>query len=174
MNQRDILVREYLRQQVGTIVQQEAINQEEFTNYLTNDEQINVHHNQLVPVNTSSEDDLNKFKEQVRSWLKLDNEIKTINSKIKILDNERKHRKKFIDLLSQDILRFMSSNEIDELNSKHGVIKYKRSMRTEPLTQKKIISSLMEEFQNSSHAIDKINKIFKDRSKVEVLRLTLK
>jgi len=47
-------------------------------------------------------------------------------------------------------------------------------MRTEPLTQKKIISSLMEEFQNSSHAIDKINKIFKDRSKVEVLRLTLK
>ena len=162
--ERDIIVREYLRQQ------SDAVNMNEFTDNLTRDEQINVHRNQLVP-HQSSDDDLQEFKEQVKSWIKLDNEVKAINAKIKILDNERKHRKKLIDVFSTKILQFMSTNEIDELNSKDGIIKYKKSFVKEPLTQKQIKQKLLEQFNTMDDAEERINNVFKNRDKVEKLRL---
>lgn len=161
---RDIIVREYLRQQ------SDAVNMNEFTDNLTRDEQINVHRNQLVP-HQSSDYDLQEFKEQVKSWIKLDNEVKAINAKIKILDNERKHRKKLIDVFSTKILQFMSTNEIDELNSKDGIIKYKKSFVKEPLTQKQIKQKLLEQFNNMDDAEERINNVFKNREKIEKLRL---
>lgn len=164
MSQKDAIVREYLRQQAN------MLNANEFTDQLTNEGQINVHHNQLVP-HQSSDEDLTEFKEQVKSWLNLDNEVKAINAKIKILDNERKHRKKLIEVFSAKILSFMGSNEIDELNSKDGIIKYKKSFVKEPLTQKQIRAKLLEQFRHIENAEDKINKVFKDREKIEKLRL---
>ena len=165
MSQKDMLVREYLRQQAN------MLNANEFTDRLTNDGQINVHHNQLVP-RQSSDEDLTEFKEQVKSWLNLDNEVKAINAKIKILDNERKHRKKLVEVLSSKILAFMSNNEIDELNSKDGIIKYKKSFVKESLTQKQIRERLLEQFRTTDTlAEEKINRVFKDREKIEKLRL---
>lgn len=164
MSQKDAIVREYLRQQAN------MLNTNEFTDQLTNEGQINVHHNQLVP-RQSSDEDLTEFKEQVKSWLNLDNEVKAINAKIKILDNERKHRKKLIEVFSAKILSFMGSNEIDELNSKDGIIKYKKSFVKEPLTQKQIRAKLLDQFRNIDNAEEKINKVFKDREKIEKLRL---
>lgn len=161
--QRDSIVREYLRQQ------SQSIQMNEFTDNLTRDEQINVHHNQLVPY--QSENELNDFKEKVKAWIKLDNEIKAINAKIKILDNERKHRKKLVNMLSEEILKFMSMNEIDELNSKDGIIKYKKSYVKEPLTQKQMKQKLLEQFKFMEDAEERINNVFKNRNKVEVLRL---
>jgi len=168
MNQRDMMVREYLRQQSN------AVNMNEFTDTLTNDEQINVHHNQLVVAQQTiptNESELNEFKEQVKTWIKLDNEVKAINAKIKILDNERKHRKKIIDVLSTKILSFMGSNEIDELNSKDGIIKYKKSYVKAHLTQKQIKEKLLEQFNSLDDAEERINNVFKNREKVEKLRL---
>lgn len=170
MNQRDQMVREYLRQQSNTV------NMHEFTDNLTHDGQINLHHNQMVvarqhPQVSTSEEELTEFKEQVKTWIKLDNEVKAINTKIKILDNERKHRKKMIDVLSTSILSFMSSNEIDELNSKDGIIKYKRSYVKQPLTQKEIKTKLLEQFNNFEDAEERINNVFKNREKIEKLRL---
>lgn len=168
MNQRDMMVREYLRQQSN------AVNMNEFTDTLTNDEQINVHHNQLVVAQQTvptDDNELNEFKEQVKAWIKLDNEVKAINAKIKILDNERKHRKKLIDVLSSKILSFMGSNEIDELNSKDGIIKYKKSYVKQSLTQRQIKEKLLEQFNILDDAEERINNVFKNREKVEKLRL---
>lgn len=138
---------------------------------LLNEGQINVHHNSLVPVQQTNEHELTDFKEQVKSWLKYDNELKAINAKIKILDNERKHRKKLMEKLSEMILKFMGSNEIDELNSREGIIKYKKSLVMAPLTQKKVIERLKEQFQSITDVDDRLNKVFKDREKVPKLCL---
>lgn len=165
---RDVLVREYLKQQ------SEMINvNEDFTDSLTQDGQINVHHSgTLTTINRQDDTEhLNEFKEQVKNWLRLDNEINAINSKIKMLDNEKKHRKKLLNELSSRILKFMGNNEIDELNSKDGIIKYKKSYVKEPLTHKTIISKLKTQFNNSEDAIDKINRVFKDRGKIEKIGL---
>lgn len=164
---KDIIVREYLRQQ------QRLTNiNEDFADELISNGQINVHHSKIVArANNTDEDELNEFKEQVKSWLKLDNEVKAINSKIKILDNERKHRKKLIATLSENILKFMSSNEIDELNSKDGVIKYKKSYVKQHLNQKQLIEKLQKEFATIENADEKINNVFKNREKIEKMRL---
>ena len=138
---------------------------------LLNEGQINVHHNSLVPVQQTNEQELNDFKEQVKSWLRLDNELKAINEKVKILDNERKHRKKLMEKLSEMILKFMGSNEIDELNSREGIIKYKKSMVKESLNQKKIIEKLREQFKAFTDVDERLNKVFKDREKVPKLCL---
>lgn len=168
---RDVLVREYLRQQAGMVN-----NQEEFTDSLIREGQINVHHRGVLTTTQqdAQQDDteqLNEFKEQVKNWIKLDNEINAINAKIKMLDNERKHRKKILNELSSRILKFMGNNEIDELNSKEGIIKYKKSYVKEPLTHRTIINKLKAQFNNSEEAIEKINKVFKDRGKIEKLCL---
>lgn len=166
---RDVLVREYLRQQANMVN-----NQEEFTDSLIREGQINVHHRGIMTSQNEQQDDteqLNEFKEQVKNWIRLDNEINAINAKIKMLDNERKHRKKILNDLSSKILKFMGNNEIDELNSKEGIIKYKKSYVKEPLTHKTIINKLKAQFNNSDEAIEKINKVFKDRGKIEKLCL---
>lgn len=165
---RDQLVRKYLEQQQSEMMRN---SNDEFADSLLNEGQINVHHTSLVAVQTN-ENELNDFKEQVKNWIRLDNELKAINAKIKMLDNERKHRKKMMDKLSEMILKFMGSNEIDELNSKDGVIKYKKSMVKEPLNQKKIIEKLREQFQAISDVDDRLNNVFKNRNKV--LKLCLK
>ena len=166
---RDVLVREYLRQQANMVN-----NQEEFTDSLIREGQINVHHRGIIAAQNEQQDDteqLNEFKEQVKNWIKLDNEINAINAKIKMLDNERKHRKKILNDLSCKILKFMGNNEIDELNSKEGIIKYKKSYVKEPLTHRTIMNKLKAQFNNSEEAIEKINKVFKDRGKIEKLSL---
>jgi hypothetical protein len=73
--------------------------------------------------------------------------------------------------LSSRILEFMGTNEIDELNSREGVIKYKKSFIKATLTQKQIIEKLKEEFKTTDNAGDKINNVFKNREKVEKIRL---
>ena len=138
---------------------------------LLNEDQINVHHNSLVPVQQTNEHELTDFKEQVKSWLKYDNELKAINAKIKILDNERKHRKKLMEKLSEMILKFMGSNEIDELNSREGIIKYRKSLVMAPLTQKRMIERLKEQFQTITDVDERLNKVFKDREKIPKLCL---
>ena len=65
----------------------------------------------------------------------------------------------------------MSTNEIDELNSKDGIIKYKKSFVKEQLTQKQIKQKLLEQFNTMDNAEEKINNVFKNRDKVEILRL---
>lgn len=165
---REQLVRKYLEQQQSDLMRN---TNDEFADTLLTEGQINVHHNSLMVVQTN-ENELNDFKEQVKNWIKLDNELKAINAKIKMLDNEKKHRKKMMDKLSEMILKFMGSNEIDELNSKDGVIKYKRSMVKEPLTQKKMIEKLREQFKTIVDVDDRLNNVFKNREKV--LKLCLK
>ena len=50
---------------------------------------------------------LDDFKNKVKIWIKLDNEIKELNNKIKVLDNERKQRKKYMMSLTPHIREYM-------------------------------------------------------------------
>jgi hypothetical protein len=127
-------------------------------------------------LNPSQQDDVEDdavedFKNQVRMWMKIDNEVKLISSKIKLLDNERKQRKKMLELLSAKMLNFMSLNSIDELNTREGILKYKKSMVKATVTQKELINRLQKEFSHIQNADEKIFKVFKDREKVEKVKL---
>lgn len=166
---KDLIVREYLKQQQQVT--------EQFTaDQLIEDNKIHLHRNQMVLREANKftqEDSIEEFKEKVKHWIKMDMEVKAINSKIKMLDYERKSRKKIMETLSESILRFMTHNEIDELNSSNGIIKSKKRSVKKPINQKDIIQKLREEFNAVNDAEQKIVDIFKNRERTEKTHLCL-
>lgn len=166
MNSKQELVRQYLKQQMT----QHQSTESKIVDDILEGENIQIHHNQLQLVEKQDDEELQDFKNQVRNWLRLDNELKEITSKMKMLNNERKQRKKFIDILSVKIMKFMSEHEIDELNSREGILKYKKSYVKKQLTQKEIKDNILSTFKN----VDKIDEILKSifvTDKVEKCKL---
>lgn len=160
MSDKAALFKEYLSQQADNV----------FINGLLDPDNIQMHSSRL-PVHDQSndeeeDDDFERFKAIVKYYIKTDNEIKDIKSKVKLLNSESKTRHKILESISPTIMEFMSKNDIDELNSKDGVIKYKKSMVKSPLTQKILKEQLYEKF-GSTELKKALDKIFKEREKVE-------
>jgi hypothetical protein len=132
---------------------------------------------QLVSANTSSESyTINDFKTKVSQWVQLDKELTQIKEKIKVLTQEKKQLAKMMEVMSFKILEFMSMNDppIDQLNTRQGLIKCKRSFVKETLSKKQLIENLTKEFQNVVDADDRIINIFNNRPKVEKMKLIRK
>lgn len=105
-----------------------------------------------------------EFKNQVRIWMRLDNEIKELNKQIKMFNVEIKQRKKYIMSLTPMILSYMKRKDIEELNSKNGRLQYKTSMVKPPLSQRELKDTLYTRFPE--HA-DQLDQIFKERDRIE-------
>ena len=134
----------------------------------------NNHQLMVVPQNEQeqTEEEMEEFKYQVRNWIKLDTEIKDISAKMRMLDGERKRRKKIQEELSKRIMAFMRNNQIDELNSREGIIKSKTSMVKTSLSQKALQQRIMEVFGTDGQVEQKVKSIFENRERVERHRLT--
>lgn len=107
---------------------------------------------------------LQEFKDNVKRWLELDNQLKRLAAAAK----ERRKKKNEIN---NKILEFMSKFNIEDLNTKEGIIRYKKSYVKEPLSQKTIKTKLEELFKDQPDIFERIDKIFTDRGKVEKLSL---
>jgi hypothetical protein len=103
---------------------------------------------------------LEEFKENVKSWTLADNQVKRLNAASKQLKTKKKE-------LNEKILDFMARFNIEDLNTKEGIIRYKKTFVKEPLTQKMIKEKLNEMFKDSDTHLEKINEIFTNRNKVE-------
>jgi len=102
---------------------------------------------------------LEEFKENVKAWTLADNQVKRLNAASKQLKTKKKE-------LNEKILDFMARFNIEDLNTKEGIIRYKKTFVKEPLTQKMIKEKLNEMFKDSD-SLEKINEIFTNRNKVE-------
>jgi len=103
---------------------------------------------------------LEEFKENVKAWTLADNQVKRLNAASKQLKTKKKE-------LNEKILDFMARFNIEDLNTKEGIIRYKKTFVKEPLTQKMIKEKLNELFKDSDTHLEKINEIFTNRNKVE-------
>lgn len=103
---------------------------------------------------------LDEFKENVKAWTLADNQVKRLNAASKQLKTKKKE-------LNEKILDFMARFNIEDLNTKEGIIRYKKTFVKEPLTQKMIKEKLNELFKDSDTHLEKINEIFTNRNKVE-------
>lgn len=103
---------------------------------------------------------LEEFKGHVKDWLELDNQLKRLAAASK----ERRKKKNDINL---KILEFMMRFNIEDLNTKEGVIRYRKTYVKEPLSQKTIKTKLEELFRDDKETYEKVEKIFTDRAKVE-------
>jgi hypothetical protein len=155
------------------------LNQETLQNYaeannLTTDNSLehhnminNIMNNDIAIDNTSREMTesmnevlLEEFKDNVKQWLELDNQLKRLAAAAK----ERRKKKNDINL---KILEFMGKFNIEDLNTKDGIIRYKKTFIKEPLSQKTIKTKLEEIFKDDQENFEKIAKIFTDREKIE-------
>lgn len=163
------LVREYLNQQADNV----------FLDRLLDPNAIQIHRS-LDSSNISEheerddydDDEFERFKAVVKYYSKVDNEIKEIRSKIKLLNQEVKKRRETLEKLSTSIMNFMHQNDIDELNSKQGIIRYKTSVVKAPLTTKKIKEELYDKLAQNDQVKSVLDRVFEERDKVEKKSLT--
>ena len=160
------------------MLNQEALENYALANYLTEDNLdthnamvSNIINNDIALDSTESvmsesinEALLQEFKDNVKRWLELDNQLKRLAAAAK----ERRNKKNEIN---NQILEFMSKFNIEDLNTKEGIIRYKKSYVKEPLSQKTIKTKLEELFKDQPDIVERIDKIFTDRGKVEKLSL---
>lgn len=160
------------------MLNQEALQNYAVANNLTNDNSLE-HHNMInnivdneIAIDSTSKEMtesmnealLEEFKSNVKQWLELDNQLKRLAA-------ASKERRKKKDEINRSILEFMSKFNIEDLNTKDGIIRYRKTFVKEPLSQKTIKNKLEELFKDDKENFEKIEKIFTDREKIEKMSL---
>jgi hypothetical protein len=105
-----------------------------------------------------------EFKENVKEWLTLDDDIITLQKAIK----ERKTRK--VNLTSK-IMSFMDEYKLNDLNTNNGKIKFTKSMYTKPLNKQYLISKLADYLRDSTKGEKAALFIMENREKTEKCQL---
>ena len=100
------------------------------------------------------------FKEDVKIWLKLDDDIKTLTDAIK----ERKSKKNEI---TPRLLDFMEKHNINDLNTNDGHLKFQKSLRSKPLSKKYLLDRLGFYFKSEMKGEKVVNFIYNNREKSE-------
>jgi len=104
------------------------------------------------------------FKNTVKEWLILDDDIVTLQKAIK----ERKVKK---DQLTPSILEFMNRFKINDLNTQEGKVKFTKTMYTKPLNKQYLISKLGSFFKDFSKGEKVASYILENRDKQEKMNL---
>ncbi len=101
------------------------------------------------------------FKEDVKLWLKLDDDIKTLNDAIK----ERKNKKNEI---TPKLLDFMEKHRINDLNTNDGHLKFQKSLRSKPLSKKYLTDRLADFYKNITKSEKIVSFLYNNREKTEI------
>ena len=104
-----------------------------------------------------SEDSLDTFKTQVKSYIEIDDEIRTLKRSLA----EKMVAKKELSGIIQE---FMQTHNIEDLNTRHGTIRYKITRCKRPLSQSMIKTKLVESYDPHMTAVDLAKKIFEERA----------
>jgi DNA polymerase III delta prime subunit len=135
---------------------------------LERDERIvtNILNNDIAVDSTAVVDELllQEFRKKVNDWMELDNQIKR-------LEAAASKRRKKKGTLQDDIRQFMAQYNLEDLNTKAGIIRYKKVLVKEGLSQKKIREQLHSIFKDDPATLERVDKIFTDRAKIETERL---
>tara|TARA_B100000242_G_C42905610_1_gene419940 strand:- start:330 stop:818 length:489 start_codon:yes stop_codon:yes gene_type:complete len=136
-------------------------------NHNTNNENVvsNIIDNDIAVDSTDMTESMNEvlldeFKKDVQDWMNIDNQMKRLEVALK----ERRKKKKDLNL---KILDFMGRFNIEDLNTKEGIIRYKKTYVKEPLSQKIIKEKLLNIFKNDKENSERVEKIFTNREKIE-------
>jgi len=127
-------------------------------NYLDNEE------NESETYFNDDNEEFLEFKNNVKEWLLLDDDIITLQTAIK----DRKVKK---NELTPKILDYMERYEINDLNTNNGKIKFTKSLQTKPLNKQFLISRLGDFFKDFSKGEKAASFILENRDKEEKFKL---
>lgn len=113
---------------------------------------------------TEDNEEFVEFKNNVKEWLLLDDDIITLQNAIK----DRKVKK---NELTPKILEYMGKYEINDLNTNDGKIKFTKSYQTKPLNKQFLISRLGDFFKDFNKGEKAATFILENRDKEEKFKL---
>ena len=106
-----------------------------------------------------------EFKENIKIWLKMDDDIKTLQNALKDIKKKKEE-------MTPKILSFMKNNELKHLDTNDGKIQYKSSFVSKPINKKMIINRLGDYFKDFEKGANAAAFILENREKEEKVRLT--
>ena len=95
-------------------------------------------------------DDRSHLIDNVKEWMHLDNELKTLRREMK----ERRNKKKEI---TKALVSVMKTNEIDCFDITDGQLIYSKKNVKKPLTKKHLLTSLSNYFKDNSHMVKELS-----------------
>jgi len=118
-------------------------------------------------VNELNDNDLDKFKKNVKEWLELDTIIKEHEKRIKDLKKKRNKE------LEPQITKFMTDNNITDLNTNNGKIKCAERNTKKGLNKTNIRSNLSKYINDDNILDSAINEIVNNREIVTTYKLKI-
>jgi hypothetical protein len=97
----------------------------------------------------------------IKDWVKLDNEIKKLQSEATL-------RKKNQKILSNSLMELMKENNIDEFDLKDGKIKYNKRNVKKPLTKKALLD-ILSKYYNDNDKANEVNDYILDNREITVV-----
>ena len=103
---------------------------------------------------------LDQLKQNVREWVKLDNEIRALNKEITDRRNEKKG-------ISKRLIDVMRDNKLDVFELKDGQLMYVKKNKKKPITQKQLLTLLSSYYkEHVSKAEEMKNYLLDNREEV--------
>ena len=93
--------------------------------------------------------------ENVKAWLNLDNEIKSLQKEIKSRRNQKKE-------LTENLMSVMKVNDIEQIDLSDGQLIYTKKKTRAPLSKKHLLESLSKFFQNDARTVTELSKYIMD------------
>ena len=93
--------------------------------------------------------------QNIREWVKLDNEIRALKKEEKIRQTEKKQ-------LNENLIEIMKSNEIDCVDIKDGQICYTQKNVKKPITKKNLMTILTKYFKGDMEKAENVNEFILD------------
>lgn len=135
----------------------ENIKEQILNNYLNQQlmapEEVQQVNNTNNTISVPNQNELDEFKNYVKMWIEVDNNVKQMLQVIK----ERKVIKQEI---SKKIIQFMSHYNIEDLNTKDGKLRYKVTTVKTPLSQNTIKTNLLNNYQVGIPVEELTDKVF--------------
>ncbi len=89
--------------------------------------------------------------ENVKTWLDIDNQIRTLQKEIR---DRRKLKKE----LTTSLVDIMKNQDIDALNVPDGQLIYNKTKTKAPLSKKHLLVSLSQYFKNDQRMVEELSK----------------
>jgi hypothetical protein len=107
------------------------------------------------------------FKSSVVSWLSIDEEIVELQSKIKVLKDKKKKE------VEPEIMDFMKTYNISDLNTQNGRLKYSEKNVKKGLNKKSIMENLILYYNNNEDKAEEVtNFIYDNREEKTTQKIT--
>jgi len=108
---------------------------------------------------------LDQLKQTVRDWVKLDNEIRTLNKEIALRRNDKKD-------ISKRLIEVMRENKLDIFDLKDGQLMYVKKNKKKAINQKQLLTLLASYYKEDASKAEEMHTYLMD-NREEVVEETI-